>query len=186
MTEVHYEWAPGQAYPRIQQHSVAKHEILRAYLTAYIRTLTSNPNREEFRLALIDGFAGGGVYQHAHNGKELLGSPFIMLDAAKEAEFMINKDRHKPIMLNLDYFFIERDRGAALHLERELNGRGYRHQIGNNIFLHNSSFEDRADLHRACQKTQPSRCQVDFLIGTVRLFSGACSHHPKNHSSTAW
>ena len=39
-----------------------------------------------FRLALIDGFAGGGVYQHAHNGKELLGSPFIMLDAAKEAE----------------------------------------------------------------------------------------------------
>ena len=55
MTEVHYEWAPGQAYPRIQQHSVAKHGILRAYLTAYIRILTSNPNREEFRLALIDG-----------------------------------------------------------------------------------------------------------------------------------
>ena len=63
MSEVHYEWALGGAYPFIQQHSVAKHEILRAYLVAYIQTLISTPNQEVFRLAIIDGFAGGGVYR---------------------------------------------------------------------------------------------------------------------------
>ena len=108
MAEVHYEWAPGETYPKIQQHSIAKHEILRAYLTAYIQTLISNPNREEFRLALIDGFAGGGVYQHAYNGKELLGSPFIILDAVKEASFLINEDRYKPVRLNWIIFLLRK------------------------------------------------------------------------------
>ena len=99
---------------------------------------------------------------------------------------MIYKDRHKPIMLNLDYFFIERDRGAALHLERELNGRGYSHQIGNNIFPHNSSFEDRADLHQHVRKRSPHAARSIFLLEQY----GYCQVHVptirKISSSTAW
>lgn len=165
MTEVHYQWSSGQEYPLIQQHSVVKHEILRAYLIAYIQTLISNPRREEFRLALIDGFAGGGVYRHALDGKEFLGSPLIMLESAKEAAFMVNKDRHKPIALNLDYFFIEKDREAASHLSYELKSRGYESRIGNDIFLRNSSFGEEADsIIEYVKKRSPRAARAIFLL----------------------
>jgi hypothetical protein len=108
MTHRPYEWEPGSELPIIQQHSVAKHEILRAYLSAYIQTLVSNPNREEFRLVLVDGFAGGGIYRHADTGLEMLGSPLIMLEAAQEAEAIINLNRRKPVKLDIEYFFVEK------------------------------------------------------------------------------
>lgn len=165
MTEVHYNWAPGEAYPTIQQHSVAKHDILRAYLVAYIQTLISNPNRHEFRLALVDGFAGGGVYRHAATGDQLLGSPFIMLESATEAAFLINKDRQKPVTLNLDYFFIEQDKGAATMLEHELKTHGYGSRIGQDIHLRNSTFEDEApSIIEFVQKKMPRAGRAIFLL----------------------
>lgn len=49
----------------IQQHSIAKHRILQSYLAAYFKTLVSSPNQDLLRLkALVDGFAGGGLYVH--------------------------------------------------------------------------------------------------------------------------
>lgn len=165
MTEVHYDWAPGEEYPIIQQHSIAKHEILRAYLIAYIQTLISNPNREEFRLALIDGFAGGGVYRHASDGREVLGSPFIMLDAAREAEFTINQHRSKPVTLKIDYFFIEKDLAAATLLRQEATARGYGSRLENDIFIYNSSFDDKAAaIIEFVQQKMPRSGRAIFLL----------------------
>jgi len=56
MTLKQYNWKNGPDL--IQQHSVAKHRILQAYLAAYFRTLVSSPNQEVMRLTLVDGFAG--------------------------------------------------------------------------------------------------------------------------------
>ena len=42
--------------------------MLRAYLLEYFQTLVT-PQQEELRLTLVDGFAGGGVYQ-AHHGMQ--------------------------------------------------------------------------------------------------------------------
>ena len=42
MTLKQYNWKNGPDL--IQQHSVAKHRILQAYLAAYFRTLVSSPN----------------------------------------------------------------------------------------------------------------------------------------------
>lgn len=165
MAEVHYNWAPGEAYPIIQQHSLVKHEILHAYLTAYIQTLISNPNREEFRLALVDGFSGGGVYRHDTTGEEILGSPFIMLQAAKEAEFQVNKDRQKPVALNLDYFFVEADKGAATLLEYELRSRGYGSRLGDDVFLRHAEFEQQADeIIEYVQRRMPRAGRAIFLL----------------------
>lgn len=62
MPKKSYEWGtPGKEYPFIRQHSIAKHEILKAYLIEYFKTLTFNPGREIIKLTLIDGFAGGGA-----------------------------------------------------------------------------------------------------------------------------
>jgi three-Cys-motif partner protein len=165
MTRSPYEWEPGSAPPVIQQHSVAKHEILHAYLAAYIQTLVSNPNREEFRLVLVDGFAGGGVYRHAHTGNEVLGSPFVMLNATREAQAIINLNRRKHVKLDIDYFFIEKERPAASYLRQALIDRGYGQRIDQDVFLLQSKFETNVDALIAHVRTKmPRSARAIFLL----------------------
>lgn len=129
----------------IQQHSVAKHRILQSYLAAYFQTLVSSPNQDVLRVTLVDGFAGGGLYIHNDTKKIVKGSPFIFLDATREAGFLINKDRTKPVDLQVDYFFVEADRYAHLHLDKVLREEGYGSSIGNTIQVLNARFQDEAD-----------------------------------------
>lgn len=56
-----YTWKNG--LEAIAQHSIAKHRILQAYLTEYFKVLMAG-RRDEFKLTLVDGFAGGGMYYH--------------------------------------------------------------------------------------------------------------------------
>lgn len=165
MTRSPYDWELNAPPPLIQQHSVAKHDILRAYVSAYIQTLVSNPNRDEFRLVLVDGFAGGGIYQHARTGKQVLGSPFIMLEAANEAEKLINANRHKPVRLDIDYFFVEKKEAAAAYLRRALIDLGYTSRIDKDIFLLHSDFESHADkLIEAVRRKMPKSPRAIFLL----------------------
>lgn len=143
MTLKQYNWRNGPDL--IQQHSVAKHRILQAYLAAYFRTLVSSPNQEVMRLTLVDGFAGGGMYVHNDTRELVKGSPLIFLEATREAEYLINKDRHKPVDLQIDYFFIEADHHAYLHLDKVLRDAGYADKIGNGIYLDHARFQDKAD-----------------------------------------
>jgi three-Cys-motif partner protein len=165
VTRKQYEWEPDGELPIIQQHSVAKHEILRAYLSSYIQTLISNPNREEFRLVLVDGFAGGGIYCHADTRREILGSPFIMLEAAQEAEKLINLNRRKPVKLDIDYFFVEKNPSAAACLRAVLRRRGYEQNLDRNIFLSNATFESKADeLIERVRRKMPRSPRAIFLL----------------------
>lgn len=129
----------------IQPHSIAKHRILQSYLAAYFQTLISSPNQDILRLTLVDGFAGGGQYVHSDTGQLVKGSPFIFLDATREADFFINRDRRKPVDLRVDYFFIEADRHAHGHLDKVLREEGYGSRIGNDIQLRHARFQDEAD-----------------------------------------
>lgn len=165
MSRSPYEWDPGSPPPKIQQHSIAKHDILRAYLSAYIQTLVSNPNRERFRLALVDGFAGGGIYHHAQTGREVLGSPFIMLDAVKEADAIINTSRHKQVKLDIDYFFVEKDRAAAAYLRQVLTDMGHSARLESDVHLLNADFESSADLLiERIRKKMPRKPRAIFLL----------------------
>lgn len=56
-----FHWEPGGPPPPIEEHSFAKLEVLRRYLATYINTLNQSVRRDEFRLDLVDGFAGGGL-----------------------------------------------------------------------------------------------------------------------------
>ncbi len=143
MTLKQYNWKDGPDL--IQQHSVAKHRILEAYLAAYFRTLVSSPNQDVLRLTLVDGFAGGGLYVHNDTREMVKGSPFIFLEATREAEFLINKDRRKPVQLQVDYFFTEADRHAHMHLDKVLREAGYGDRIGNGIYIDHARFQDKAD-----------------------------------------
>lgn len=143
MTLKQYNWKNGPDL--IQQHSVAKHRILQAYLAAYFRTLVSSPNQDVLRLTLVDGFAGGGLYVHNDTREIVKGSPFIFLEATREADFLINQDRRKPVQLHVDYFFTEADRHAYMHLESVLREAGYGDRIGSGIYIDHARFQDRAD-----------------------------------------
>lgn len=139
----HYDWSAGPDV--IQQHSIAKHRILQSYLAAYFQTLVSTPNQDVLRLTLVDGFAGGGLYYHNDTKELVKGSPFICLDATKEAEYLINKDRRKPVQLDISYFFIEANRDAYLHLDKVLREAGHAASLGNTIQLRHAKFQDEAD-----------------------------------------
>ena len=143
MSRKPYSWKDGP--DEIQQHSIAKHTVLRTYLARYFSTLVSSPNQDVLRLTLVDGFAGGGVYIHKDTRETVLGSPFICLDAAREAEALINLDRRKPVKLDVTYFFIEKDRHAHQHLEKALRERDYGPRIGTDIHVRHARFQDEAD-----------------------------------------
>lgn len=159
----HYDWKNGP--DAIQQHSIAKHRILQSYLAAYFKTLVCTPNQDELRLTLVDGFAGGGLYYHQDTKEIVYGSPFVCLNATKEAEFLLNQNRKKPLLLDVSYFFIEANRDACLHLDKVLRENGYADQIGNNIQLRHAKFQDEVDdIIQSIKTKSPRNGRSIFIL----------------------
>lgn len=158
-----YNWKNGPDL--IQQHSIAKHRILQTYLAAYFRTLVSSPNQDILKLTLVDGFAGGGIYVYSNTRDIVKGSPLIFLDAAREAEFLINKDRYKPVKFSIAYFFIEAEKHAHAHLDKVLREAGYGDKIGNMIQLRHARFQDEADsIIEFIKKKNPINGRSIFML----------------------
>lgn len=88
-----FRWCPGDPPPLIEEHSKAKLAVLRRYLRAYFERLSVNPSREEFRLDLIDGFSGGGVF--TDGGSVVSGTPLIMIEESEAAHERLNRRRSK-------------------------------------------------------------------------------------------
>lgn len=80
-----YEWADGA---ELEEHSRRKHKILREYFFQYITVRCQLPQLERFRLAVIDGFAGGGRYKCGTSG-----SPLIFVEELKRAIEAVNAAR---------------------------------------------------------------------------------------------
>ena len=99
----------------IQQHTKAKHTILRSYLGAWFPILTSRGHYR--RIIYLDGFAGPGIYK----GGEL-GSPLIALETLanhphftrwSETEFIFifieeDKDRYNILQKKVDKYWFYR------------------------------------------------------------------------------
>ena len=140
MTKKHYDWSDGPA--KLEPHSVAKHQVVRAYLQKYFETLTNDPRHDRIRLSIVDGFAGGGEYRLAGTSDIHLGSPFIALDAVRDAEAKINTiDKRKPLLFDIDYHFVEKNRNAFAYLADALARRGH---TSTKIHLHKGDFNQHA------------------------------------------
>ncbi|MGP0057901.1 MAG: three-Cys-motif partner protein TcmP [Beijerinckiaceae bacterium] len=85
MVEKPYEWANGAT---LEDHSRRKHKILRDYFFNYLTVRCQLPQQARFRLAIIDGFAGGGRYKCGNAG-----SPIIFLEELKKATEFVNVRR---------------------------------------------------------------------------------------------
>ena len=81
MVKVDYQWSAGAT---LSEHSRRKHKILREYFARYLLVRCSLP-RERFRVAIVDGFAGGGRY-----GCGASGSPLIFIEELKRGIDEIN------------------------------------------------------------------------------------------------
>lgn len=133
-----FDWSSWQTkLPPLKAHSVAKLDVLRSYIEDYIVILcTGNPGQDRFRLTLVDGFAGGGIYDDG-----AVGSPLVLLEAVKVAEFRVNQSRTKPLTIDCHFYFVESDAAAAECLEHQLKHRGCGNLLGESIFLIRSEFE---------------------------------------------
>lgn len=89
-----YVWNLNGPLPLIEDHSRAKHDVLRAYVINYLRILAQSPHSEGVRVTLVDGFAGGGQYRSS-NGETVPGSPLILLGALDEARILVASDRER-------------------------------------------------------------------------------------------
>jgi three-Cys-motif partner protein len=158
-----YDWRNGPDV--IQPHSVAKHTILRSYLAEYFQTLVRSPSQDVLRLTLIDGFAGGGLYVHEDHKGFVEGSPLICLRAVKEAEALVNQDRRKPVVFDIDFLFVEANKHAYAHLVKTLRADSIAKVAGDHVRVFHAKFQDVADeIITAVLKKSPRSGRSVFVL----------------------
>ena len=121
----------------IDQHTRAKHELLRNYLSAWFPILTLGGfNR---RVVFLDGFAGPGIYAGGEPG-----SPIIALDV------LVNHTRFPRLKhTEFVFLFVEADKDRFNALERELDsfwnhcGRGRPSNVV--VYTFNDEFANLAE-----------------------------------------
>ncbi len=141
MPKKEYGWEGGNV-PIIGEHSLAKHRILREYVQKYIEILTRNPRIERLKLTLVDGFAGGGIYQRSGESAPHFGSPAILIEATAAAQAQVNQTRHKPITIQPTYFFIDKNPANVAVLQETLRRHIYPQHPGIAPRILTGTFED--------------------------------------------
>ncbi|MCF6210602.1 MAG: three-Cys-motif partner protein TcmP [Gammaproteobacteria bacterium] len=85
MTRKSYDWDGGA---KLEEHTKKKHFILREYFREYLITRCQLPQQEKFRLAIVDGFTGAGLYKCGS-----FGSPMIFVNVLTKTANEINLHR---------------------------------------------------------------------------------------------
>ncbi len=94
MVEKPYEWSHGAT---LEEHSKRKLKILREYFVRYLAVRCQLPQQSRFRLAIVEGFAGGGRYSCGTPG-----SPLIFIEELCNAAQAFNIKRRAEGMAALD------------------------------------------------------------------------------------
>ena len=85
MAKKNLDWEGGA---KLEGHTKKKHAILREYFRQYLITRCQLPQQEKFRLAIVDGFSGAGLYNCGSYG-----SPLIFVDVLINTTNEINLRR---------------------------------------------------------------------------------------------
>ena len=157
-----FNWHPDEPPPQIEPHSKAKLQVLRNYLRAYFDRLGSPYAREEFKLDLVDGFAGGGSFRD--DSETISGTPLIMLEEAREAEKRLVQGRSKPIRFDFKFYFVDVNPAHTDHLRRAMAERGYSANDESTV-VRTGKFKDNLDgiLHEI-KRRQPIAGRSLFLL----------------------
>ncbi len=82
MAGKNYDWEGGVV---LEPHTKKKHKILADYFRQYLLTRCQIPQLNRFRLVVVDGFAGGGLYRCGSYG-----SPLLFVDILEKTTKEIN------------------------------------------------------------------------------------------------
>jgi three-Cys-motif partner protein len=142
-----YMWSLNDKLPTIEDHSLAKHEVLRAYLLNYLRILAQNPNSEGIRVTLVDGFAGGGQYQ-TPAGSIVGGSPLILLRALQEARALVALDRQernirKPYVIDAHVHLVEQNADTCAYLRKVIAETPDASASNTDVSIHQGDFNQK-------------------------------------------
>ena len=157
-----FKWHPNERPPLIEEHSKAKLTVLRSYLRAYFDRLNVNPQREEFKLDLVDGFVGGGTFRDSD--EDLSGSPLIMLEESAKAIERLNRNRTKHLRFDCKYYFVDVETAHTDHLRKVLAERG--HGIHDEkIVIRTGQFkEELSGILKEIRQRQPRAGRAIFLL----------------------
>ena len=137
-----YTWHVGSPPPRIDPHSLVKHQLVREYLARNIQVLMSNYLIEKLTLSIVDGFAGGGEYLAEGEVNCHEGSPLIALKTVQEAEAALNVGREKPRKVDAKFYFIEKLSSNFAYLNALLGSRLAQGRLGKDVILLKQAFQD--------------------------------------------
>ncbi|MGJ4728114.1 three-Cys-motif partner protein TcmP [Luteimonas sp. SDU101] len=156
-----YAWTLNGPLPELDDHSRAKHDVLRAYVVNYLRILAQSPRSEGVRVTLVDGFAGGGQYR-LPNGIIAPGSPLVLLDALREARARVLIDRQErgirtPYVIDAQLHLVEQDKTTWQCLKAVIDGTPEANNAHTRVCVHHGSFDQRLpeilkDIHARQRK----------------------------------
>ena len=116
MVQKDYNWKDGA---ELDDHSKKKHEILETYFREYLLTRCQLPKQEKFRLAIVDGFSGAGLYNCGSYG-----SPIIFVQTLVSATSQINLGRMqqglKPVQIDCLLIFNDFEKDAIEGLKKNI------------------------------------------------------------------
>lgn len=165
MTKKEYDWHLGEKPPNIEIHSLTKHRVYEEYLTHYIQVLNSNPKIPVFRLSVVDGFAGGGVYSNPQDNDLYPGSPLRLIRAVEAAAAAVNTRRQADgirlqFALHAEYFFIEKKKSNYEYLNWYLSDQGLGSRLDQDIFSLRGEFTEhlKAIIKRITNTGRRRRC----------------------------
>ena len=95
-----YKWAKGVP---LKDHTAKKLSVLRSYFRNYLRVRCTPINRR-FKIAIVDGFAGGGAYQCGTSG-----SPLVFLEelsAFADEVAIWRMEKNVPELESIDCLFV--------------------------------------------------------------------------------
>ena len=134
---------------------------LRRYLGAYFDRLNVHPQREEFRLDLVDGFAGGGLFTDGE--ATVPGTPIIMLEEAAAATQRLNEGRIKPLNVNCRFYFVDKEAAHTTHLSNVIKEREL--DAAERVTVRTGRFEDEVDgILQSIKARQPRAGRALFLL----------------------
>jgi len=116
MVKKSYNWEGGAT---LDEHSKVKLKILDEYFCEYLRVRCVLPQQEKFRLVVVDGFCGAGLY-----GCGAFGSPLVLMSALQKTERELNLcravDGFKPIRIECQFEFNDTDKNAVALLQENI------------------------------------------------------------------
>ena len=155
-------WVPGNPPPSIEEHSLAKLAVLRSYVSDYIDRLCEGSRRDVFKLDLVDGFSGGGLF--LDGGGDIPGTPLIMLEEAEVAYVRLNERRVKPLNFDLKFHFVDIAPDHTRYLSRILSEREFqipKHEVQ----IYDGAFEDVVGgIISDIKRRQPRAGRALFLL----------------------